>query len=130
MKKHEIVEGVFYNYDGSPSIMSKQMIINYHTHPSDQRKCSGLRIQSEHLDACLDLTLTEKDTHPVYFNGDNIMVFITTEKDGFVNCRLFLHSEVDGSVFYVNRIKYLHEFQLMYASIEGVMPEFKENSIV
>jgi hypothetical protein len=130
MKHYEIFHGAYLYFEGKPYLIGPEDVIDFFTYPKEQRKYSGIIIQEEHLNACLDLTLTEKDGVPVYYNGDNIMVFYNVEKDGYVNCRMYLHSEVDGTIFYVNRIKYLHEFQMMYAAIEKNLPDFENLKVI
>jgi hypothetical protein len=66
----------------------------------------------ELLEAIEDFGPTEIQGENSYFNGDNILIRVQ-------DMTLFLHSELDGSVFRVRQLKYLHELQNLYFLIEG-----------
>jgi len=56
---------------------------------------------------------TDKEGTPCFFNGDNIMLF---DRKGCFDA--YLHSEIDGSVFFATRLFYVHQLQNFYHAIE------------
>ena len=54
---------------------------------------------------------TDKDGELMYFNGDNIMIRIA-------DMSLHMHSEYDGSTFWVCRLKSLHHLQNICYAID------------
>lgn len=70
-------------------------------------------LTEEWLLKCEEFSKTDKDGTPCFFNGDNIMLF---DRNGYFDA--YLHSELDGSVFFATRLFYVHQFQNFYHSIE------------
>lgn len=64
---------------------------------------------------------TDKEGTPCFFNGDNIMLF---DRGGCFDA--YLHSEVDGSVFFATRLFYVHQLQNFYHAIEKQELTIKE----
>jgi hypothetical protein len=64
---------------------------------------------------------TDIEGTPCFFNGDNIMLF--DRKDYF---DAYLHSEVDGSVFFATRLFHVHQLQNFYYAIEKQELTIKE----
>lgn len=62
---------------------------------------------------------TEKDGVPSLFNGDNIMLAIREYKD-YKYFDAFLHSEVDGSIFFAVTLRTEDEFRNFYLGIEKI----------
>lgn len=62
---------------------------------------------------------TEKDGVPSLFNGDNIMLAIREYKTTKY-FDAYLHSEVDGSVFFAVCLRTEEEFRNFYLGIEKI----------
>jgi len=66
---------------------------------------------------------TEKDGVPSLFNGDNIILAIReykTTKGKYKYFDAFLHSEVDGSIFFAVTLRTEDEFRNFYLDIEKI----------
>jgi hypothetical protein len=55
---------------------------------------------------------SKMEGEPVWFNGDDILI----RKSDF---SLFKYSECDDGVFYIKKLKYVHEFQNIYFTLAG-----------
>jgi hypothetical protein len=72
----------------------------------------GIPLTSEILSKIPHFGRSDFNGEASYFNGDNIMIRIA-------DMALYLHSELDGSVFYCTRLRSLHHLQNIYFAIEG-----------
>lgn len=64
---------------------------------------------------------TDKEGTPCFFNGDNIMLF---DRGGCFDA--YLHSEVNGDIFFATRLFYVHQLQNFYHAIERQELTIKE----
>jgi hypothetical protein len=64
---------------------------------------------------------TDKEGTPCFFNGDNIMLF---DRGGCFDA--YLHSEVNGDLFFAARLFYVHQLQNFYHAIEKEELTIKE----
>jgi len=71
-----------------------------------------ITLTEEILLKCTDFRKTKVEGVDSFFNGDNLLIRIE-------DMRLFLHSELDGEVFGVRYIKYVHELQNIFFILEG-----------
>lgn len=79
----------------------------------DNRKCKPISLTEEWVLKFEQFDKTDKEGTPCFFNGDNIMLF---DRGGCFDA--YLHSEVDGSVFFATRLFYVHQLQNFYHVIE------------
>jgi hypothetical protein len=73
----------------------------------------GISLTSELLDKTSHFKRTKTQNQDFFFNGDNILVRVS-------DMGLYLHSEVDGSTFWVRHLHHVHELQNAYFMIEGI----------
>ena len=110
MIANELRIGNWINYLGKPKKCSLNTIYAISRIVGDSAVYRPIPLTSEILAKCKNFGRTTIQDEDSFFNGDNILLRIA-------DWGLFMHSEVDGSVFFVRRLKYLHELQNAYFCI-------------
>jgi hypothetical protein len=106
---NEILQDRFYVHDGESSLKSTWFDIK------------PIPLTEEWLLKFEEFSKTDKEGTPCFFNGDNIMLF---DRGGCFDA--YLHSEVDGSVFFATRLFHVHQLQNFYHAIEKQELTIKE----
>ncbi len=75
--------------------------------------CIPIPISNEVLEKVKDFGIMTKDGEKSYFNGDDFIIRLQ-------DMAVFAHSETDGSVFYLTRLKYVHQLQNLYFALHNI----------
>ena len=106
-----------YGTDGAILPIDKQgfyYVLNY----PNNNQLEGIYITPEILDNCEQFGRMVIHGEDCFFNGDDIIV---RGNDMY----LFIHNEVDGSVWGIRRIEHVHQLQNLYFALTGKELELK-----